>query len=106
MSTKLSTDLVTLFVTGLKKIFKKTDRLNPYRFHTPFSMMLHISFEDKKYIYNTVDGILLVALRFAALSAHSLKFSPQCEELKQKVTPVPFIYLNKESNGDPILLSV
>ena len=47
-----------------------------------------------------------MAPRFAALSAHSLKFSPQCEELKKKVTPVPFIYLNKESNGDPILLSV
>ena len=32
-----------------------------------------------------------MALCFAALSAHSLKVSPQCKEIKQKVTSVPFI---------------
>ena len=54
--------------------------------------MLHISFEDNG-MSNSVDCMVrvLMAPRFAALSGHSLKFSPQCEGIQQKVTPVPFI---------------
>ena len=52
--------------------------------------MLQISVEDKG-TANTVDCVLPVAPRFAALSAHSLKVCPQCEGIQQKVTYVLFI---------------
>ena len=70
----------------------KLDRLNPNRFHMSFSIRLHISFEDNA-MSNIVDYMLLMASRFAALSAHhSLKVSPQCEGIQQKVTPVPVMF--------------
>ena len=59
--------------------------------------MSHISFEDNGRS-NFVDCILLMAPRFASLSAHSLKVSPQVEGIHQKVTPVPFLRVNNESN--------
>ena len=45
--------------------------------------MLHITFEENR-TSDIVDCILLMAPRFAALSAYSLKVSPQCEGIKQK----------------------
>ena len=57
--------------------------------------MLHISFEVNA-TSNFVDCILLMAPHFAALSAHSLKISPQVEGIQQKVTPVPFFFISKQ----------
>ena len=59
--------------------------------------MLQISFEDNG-TSRFVDCILLMAPRFAVLSAHSLKVSPQVEGIQQKVTHVPFSQVNSESN--------
>ena len=57
--------------------------------------MLHISFEGNGTPF-TVGCILLTAPRSAALSAHSLKISPQCDQgIRQEVTLVFFISRNR-----------
>ena len=61
-----------------------TGRLNPSPFHTSFSIMLHISFEDNG-TSSIADCILLMAPRFTAhycFIAHSLTVSPQCEGIQ------------------------
>ena len=52
--------------------------------------MLYISSEDNG-TSNIDECILLMAPRVAALSAHSLKVSPQTEGIQRNVIPVLFI---------------